>query len=81
MWTRDPESEVLPACAKLGIGFVPFSPLGKRFLPGTVDRGNQFADGDVCGTIPRFREQNRSTYQVLVDHVRALARARGATPG
>jgi aryl-alcohol dehydrogenase-like predicted oxidoreductase len=81
LWTRDPESEVLPTCAELGIGFVPFSPLGKGFLTGTVDRNNRFADGDIRATIPRFSEQNRDTNQALVDHVRALASTRNATPG
>ena len=81
LWTRDPEPEVLPTCAELGIGFVPFSPLGKGFLTGTVDRNKHFADGDVRATIPRFSDQNRDTNQALVDHVRALARTRDATPG
>jgi aryl-alcohol dehydrogenase-like predicted oxidoreductase len=81
LWTRDPEPEVLPACAELGIGFVPFSPLGKGFLTGTVDRKKDFADGDIRATIPRFSEQNRDANQALVDHVRGLARARNATPG
>ena len=81
LWTRDPEPEVLPACAELGIGFVPFSPLGKGFLTGTVDRNKDFADGDIRATIPRFSEQNRDANQALVDHVRALATTRNATPG
>jgi aryl-alcohol dehydrogenase-like predicted oxidoreductase len=81
LWTRDPEPEVLPTCMELGIGFVPFSPLGKGFLTGTVDRNNRFADGDIRTTIPRFSEQNRDTNQALVDQVRALASKRNATPG
>src|SRR5256885_2132289 len=81
LWTRDPEPEVLPACRELGIGFVPFSPLGKGFLTGTVDRNNHFTDGDIRATIPRFSEQNRDTNQALVDHVRALASTRNTTPG
>jgi aryl-alcohol dehydrogenase-like predicted oxidoreductase len=81
LWTRDPEPEVLPACAELGIGFVPFSPLGKGFLTGTVDPNNHFTDGDIRATIPRFSEQNRDTNQALVEHVRALASTRNATPG
>src|SRR4051812_35091774 len=59
LWTRDPEANVLPACAELGIGFVPFSPLGKGFLTGTVDASTQFADGDIRTTIPRFTADNR----------------------
>jgi aryl-alcohol dehydrogenase-like predicted oxidoreductase len=81
LWTRDPEPEVLPACAELGIGFVPFSPLGKGFLTGTVNPATQFADGDIRTTIPRFTAENRTANQVLVDHVAALAAAKSATPG
>jgi aryl-alcohol dehydrogenase-like predicted oxidoreductase len=81
LWTRDPELEVLPACAELGIGFVPFSPLGKGFLTGTVKQGSEFTDGDIRTTIPRFTASNRAANQALVEHVTALAHARGATPG
>ncbi|MFC1407378.1 MULTISPECIES: aldo/keto reductase [Streptacidiphilus] len=81
LWTRDPEPEVLPTLAELGIGFVPFSPLGKGFLTGTVDTTTAFADGDVRTTIPRFSEANRAANQALVNHVAALAHAKDATPG
>ncbi|MFC7328277.1 aldo/keto reductase [Marinactinospora rubrisoli] len=81
LWTRDPEPEVLPACAELGIGFVPFSPLGKGFLTGTVDAGTAFASGDIRGTIPRFSSENRAANLELVAHVTRLAEAKGATPG
>ncbi len=81
LWTRDPEPEVLPTLAELGIGFVPFSPLGKGFLTGTVSPSTPFADGDVRGTIPRFTPENRAANQALVDHVAGLAGAKGATPG
>lgn len=81
LWTRDPEPEVLPTLAELGIGFVPFSPLGKGFLTGTVDQATTFAPGDIRATIPRFTEENRAANQALVDHVRALAESRGATSG
>ena len=81
LWTRDPEAEVLPTLAELGIGFVPFSPLGKGFLTGTVDPGTRFADGDVRATIPRFTEENRAANAELVDHVAELARRKSATPG
>jgi len=81
LWTRDPEPEVLPTLAELGIGFVPFSPLGKGFLTGTVDTSTAFADGDVRRTIPRFAAENRAANQALVEHVRTLAAAKGATPG
>jgi aryl-alcohol dehydrogenase-like predicted oxidoreductase len=72
---------VLPTLAELGIGFVPFSPLGKGLLTGTVDTSTEFATGDVRGTIPRFTEGNRATNQALVEHVRGLASAKQATPG
>jgi aryl-alcohol dehydrogenase-like predicted oxidoreductase len=81
LWTRDPEPEVLPACAELGIGFVPFSPLGKGFLTGTVNPATDFDPGDIRATIPRFTEPNRAANQALVEHVIAVAEARGATPG
>jgi aryl-alcohol dehydrogenase-like predicted oxidoreductase len=81
LWTRDPEPEVLPACGELGIGFVPFSPLGKGFLTGTVNPSTEFAAGDIRSTIPRFNEGNRAANQALLDHVAAIADAKGATPG
>lgn len=80
LWTRDPEPEVLPACAEPGIGFVPFSPLGKGFLTGTVGSA-EFAEGDIRNTIPRFEAANISANQALVDQVRGLAAAKGTTPG
>jgi aryl-alcohol dehydrogenase-like predicted oxidoreductase len=81
LWTRDPEPEVLPTCAALGIGFVSFSPLGKGFLTGTVDPTASFAEGDVRATIPRFNAENLPANQALVDHIRTLAKAKNATPG
>jgi aryl-alcohol dehydrogenase-like predicted oxidoreductase len=81
LWTRDPEPEVLPACRELGIGFVPFSPLGKGFFTGTVNTATEFTAGDIRATIPRFDAANRTANQVLLDHVTALARARDAAPG
>jgi aryl-alcohol dehydrogenase-like predicted oxidoreductase len=81
LWTRDPEPDVLPTCAELGIGFVPFSPLGKGFLTGTVTTDTQFAPDDFRRRVPRFEAANLAANQALVDRVRALAEARGATPG
>ena len=81
LWTRDPEPEVLPTCAELGIGFVPFSPLGKGFLTGTVAASTEFAAGDVRATIPRFTAENAAANQALVGQVRALAEAKESTPG
>lgn len=81
LWTRDPEAEILPVLAELGIGFVPFSPLGKGFLTGTVDTASDFAAGDIRATIPRFTAENRAANQALVAHVAELAAAKEATPG
>ncbi|MEU4878712.1 aldo/keto reductase [Streptomyces sp. NPDC021608] len=81
LWTRDPEPEVLPTCTALGIGFVPFSPLGKGFLTGAVDASTAFAADDVRTAIPRFTAENRAANQTLVEHVAALATAKDATPG
>jgi len=65
----------------VGIGFVPFSPLGKGFLTGTVSTATEFTAGDIRATIPRFEASNRTANQALLDHVTALARARDAAPG
>ncbi|PVE98135.1 aldo/keto reductase [Microbacterium sp. TPD7012] len=81
LWTRDPEADILPVLGELGIGFVPFSPLGKGFLTGTVDQNTSFADGDIRGTIPRFSEENRAANQALVRQVADLATAKDAAPG
>ena len=81
LWTRDPEPEVLPTLGELGIGFVPFSPLGKGFLTGTVDAATSFAPGDIRATIPRFTEDNRTANLALVEHVRQVAAVKGVTPG
>ncbi|GAA1940899.1 aldo/keto reductase [Agromyces allii] len=81
LWTRDPEAEVLPTCAELGIGFVPFSPLGKGFLTGAVAADATFGAGEIRARVPRFERENLLANQALVDHVRALAETRGATPG
>jgi aryl-alcohol dehydrogenase-like predicted oxidoreductase len=81
LWTRDPEPQVLPTCVELGIGFVPFSPLGKGFLTGTVASGTEFAEGDIRRRVPRFEAANLAANEALVEHVRGLATAKGATPG
>ena len=80
LWTRDPEADVLPACEELGIGFVPFSPLGKGFLTGTVDAGMTFAPGDARAMFPRFTPENRQANQALVDLLARVAEAKRATP-
>jgi aryl-alcohol dehydrogenase-like predicted oxidoreductase len=81
LWTRDPEAEVLRTCAELGIGFVPFSPLGKGFLTGTVSADTTFAPGEIRARVPRFEAENLRANQAIVDHVRAVAEESGATPG
>lgn len=81
LWTRDPEAEVLPTLAELGIGFVPFSPLGKGFLTGTVDSSTSFDEGDIRTRVPRFEADNLAANQALVAHVRELAERKDCTPG
>jgi aryl-alcohol dehydrogenase-like predicted oxidoreductase len=81
LWTRDPEAEVLPACAELGIGFVPFSPLGKGFFTGTVSPDAKSDPSEIRARVPRFQDENRAANQALLDGVRGLAEARNATPG
>ncbi len=80
LWTRGIEEEIIPTLSELGIGLVPFSPLGKGFLTGTVDASSAFSEGDIRTTIPRFTPENRAANRALVDHVTALAQSRGATP-
>lgn len=81
LWTRDPEAEVLPTLDELGIGFVPFSPLGKGFLTGTVDTSTTFSDGDIRARVPRFEADNLAANLALVEQVKAFAAAKGCTPG
>lgn len=81
LWTRDPEPEVLPTLAELGIGFVPFSPLGKGFLTGTVDTSTTFSEGDIRNRVPRFEADNLAANEAVVAHARELAEAKGVTPG
>ena len=81
LWTKDPERHVLPVCAELGIGFVPFSPLGRGFLTGTVDGTTEFTADDMRASIPRFTAENRDVNRALVDHMATLAAAKHATPG
>jgi aryl-alcohol dehydrogenase-like predicted oxidoreductase len=81
LWTRDPEAGVLPALEELGIGFVPFSPLGRGFLTGAIDANTTFADDDMRRGLPRFTEENRDANAALVAHVAELAAAKHATTG
>ncbi|MDE4909199.1 aldo/keto reductase [Methylobacterium sp. 092160098-2] len=80
LWTRDPEPEILPLCRELGIGFVPWSPLGAGFLTGTVDPGTSHGAGDFRANSPRFTPEAKAANQDLVDLLRRFAEAKGATP-
>ena len=80
LWFRRPEEEVLPTLEELGIGFVPFSPLGKGFLTGTIDQNTEFTSNDFRNTIPRFTPEARQANQVFIDWLRAFAKRKGATP-
>jgi aryl-alcohol dehydrogenase-like predicted oxidoreductase len=80
LWWREPEAEILPALEELGIGFVPFSPLGKGFLTGSIDATTTFDATDFRNTVPRFSPDNRRANQAVVDLVAAMAARKGATP-
>jgi len=80
LWWREPEAEVLPTCEELGIGFVPFSPLGKGFLTGKIDEKTSFAKDDFRNIVPRFSPEARKANQMLVDRLGSIAAAKQATP-
>lgn len=80
LWWREPEQEILPTLEELGIGFVPFSPLGKGFLTGKINDKTQFAGNDFRNIVPRFSEENRKANQALVDVLSKLAAGKNATP-
>lgn len=80
LWTRDPEQEVLPLCAREGIGFVPWSPLGAGFLTGTIDAATPIAADDFRSASPRFTEQARKANRALLDVVQAIATSLESTP-
>ncbi len=80
LWWREPETKTFPTLEELGIGFVPFSPLGKGFLTGQIDEETEFADDDFRTTVPRFSEENRKANRVLVEHIERIAGEKGATP-
>lgn len=80
LWTRDPEPEILPLCAELGIGFVPWSPLGAGFLTGKIDHTTEIGKGDFRANSPRFTEEARAANMGLVHILQRLAEAKGATP-
>jgi aryl-alcohol dehydrogenase-like predicted oxidoreductase len=80
LWWREPEAEILPTLEELGIGFVPFSPLGKGFLTGKIDETTTFDSSDFRNTVPRFAPENRAANQAVVDLVGRIAARKGATP-
>jgi len=80
LWWREPEVEILPTLEELGIGFVPFSPLGKGFLTGKINDKTQFTAQDFRNVVPRFSEENRKANQGIVETVKQLAENKGVTP-
>jgi aryl-alcohol dehydrogenase-like predicted oxidoreductase len=80
LWWREPEAEILPTLEELGIGFVPFSPLGKGFLTGKIDETTTFDSTDFRNSVPRFSPENRKANQAVVDAVGALASKKHVTP-
>jgi aryl-alcohol dehydrogenase-like predicted oxidoreductase len=80
LWWREPERDVLPVLEELGIGFVPFSPLGKGFLTGAIDATTTFGKDDFRNVVPRFTAEARLANQQLVDAIKGIAANRGATP-
>lgn len=80
LWWREPEQEILPTLAELGIGFVPFSPLGKGFLTGAIDANATFGGDDFRSIVPRFAPDALKANQALVERLSSIAREKGATP-
>jgi aryl-alcohol dehydrogenase-like predicted oxidoreductase len=80
LWFREPEAEILPTLEELGIGFVPFSPLGKGFLTGKIDDSTTFESGDFRNIVPRFTPENRKANLAFVAWLKAFAARKGATP-
>jgi aryl-alcohol dehydrogenase-like predicted oxidoreductase len=80
LWWREPEAQVLPTCEELGIGFVPFSPLGRGFLTGKIDENTSFTKDDFRNIVPRFSPEARKANQWLVELLESIAAAKQATP-
>jgi aryl-alcohol dehydrogenase-like predicted oxidoreductase len=80
LWWREPEQEIIPTLEELGIGLVPFSPLGKGFLTGAIDRDTPLDKSDFRNTVPRFSPENREANQALVDRIAEFGRQKKATP-
>jgi aryl-alcohol dehydrogenase-like predicted oxidoreductase len=81
LWWREPEAEVLPTLAELGIGFVPYSPLGKGFLTGSISEKTEFDSSDIRSSIPRFAADVRGANRAVVDLLQTIAARKRATPG
>lgn len=81
LFWREPEREIVPTLEELGIGFVPFSPLGKGFLTGKIDETTKFADGDFRAIVPRFTPEARKANMAVVELLKSVAARKGATPG
>ncbi|MTH79999.1 aldo/keto reductase [Paracoccus aestuariivivens] len=79
LWWREPEQDILPLLEELGIGFVPFSPLGKGFLTGAIDASTSFGASDFRNSVPRFSEENRRANLALIDRIGEIAGAKGVT--
>jgi aryl-alcohol dehydrogenase-like predicted oxidoreductase len=80
LWWREPEAEIIPTLEELGIGFVPFSPLGKGFLTGKIDENTTFDSTDFRNIVPRFSPENRKANQAIVDLIGSIAERKNATP-
>ncbi|WP_312382442.1 aldo/keto reductase [Atlantibacter subterraneus] len=80
LWWREPEQEIIPTLEELGIGFVPFSPLGKGFLTGAITADTPFGDDDFRSKVPRFAQEAREANQQLVTYIKAVAEDKGVTP-
>jgi aryl-alcohol dehydrogenase-like predicted oxidoreductase len=80
LWWREPEAEILPALEELGIGFVPFSPLGKGYLTGKIDESTTFDSTDFRNTVPRFSAEARKANRALVELLETVAQRKNATP-
>jgi aryl-alcohol dehydrogenase-like predicted oxidoreductase len=80
IWWREPEEEILPTLEELGIGFVPFSPLGRGYLTGAIDETTTFSENDFRHNVPRFTKENRKANRAVVDLVKGIAERKGVTP-
>ncbi|QLY26382.1 aldo/keto reductase [Bdellovibrio sp. KM01] len=81
LWWREPEDQIIPTLEELGIGFVPFSPLGKGFLTGKINADTKFGEGDFRNIVPRFSEENLKANQAFVDLLTSIAKEKNATSG